>query len=84
MITFAARPSNPKEPHRLSRDYSEANDLMDIDEFQDLDASGSRILTCPGEYLTSSQTYMRCGLDLPIVKEFYSDLALTQWSWDLY
>lgn len=36
------------------------DDLMDLDADDLLGADGSR-LTCPGESLTSSQAYMRCG-----------------------
>jgi len=31
---------------------------MDLDDFEDMEGKGSK-LTCPGEYLTSSQAYMR-------------------------
>ena len=37
------------------------DDLMDLDVDDLLGTDGSR-LTCPGELLTSSQAYMRCGL----------------------
>jgi len=35
------------------------NDIMDFDEFDDLESDGTNKLTCPGEALTSSQAYMR-------------------------
>ena len=41
---------------------------MDLD-YEDFEAKGSK-LTWPGEYLTSSQAYMRCGPATMIEKDF--------------
>ena len=55
MISFTSFPSHGQTGH-----YPSVNeDLMDLDDFEDFESKGSK-LTWPGEYLTSSQAYMRC------------------------
>jgi len=65
MITFTSYPSNLGNiRHAQSKQVGTTQDVMDVDDFQDSDFGvGSNTLTCPGEYLTSSQTYMRCALN---------------------
>ena len=59
MISFTSFPNQKTEA-----DYGQIHeDLMDLDDLEDLEGKGSK-LTCPGEYLTSSQAYMRCGNQL--------------------
>lgn len=58
MISFTSFPVRFEDTTRHHPDVED--DLMELDE-HDLDSQGSR-MTCPGESLTSSQAYMRCGL----------------------
>src|SRR6266508_1625183 len=61
MITFISYPKNLGNlRHAQSKQVGPTQDAMDVDDFQDSDFGvGSNMLTCPGESLTSSQTYMR-------------------------
>lgn len=67
MISFTSFPSHTD--YRQTRHHpSVMDDLMDIDDLEDLEAKGSK-LTWPGEYLSSSQAYMRCELATIIEKD---------------
>jgi exosome complex component RRP4 len=54
MISFTSFPGHEQTGHHPSVN----EDLMDLDDLEDFEAKGSK-LTWPGEYLTSSQAYMR-------------------------
>ena len=55
MISFTSFPNHGQTGHHSSV----KEDFMDLDNLEDFGAKGSK-LTWPGEYLTSSQAYMRC------------------------
>jgi exosome complex component RRP4 len=58
MISFTSFPSHADYGQTVHHP-SVKEDLMDVDDLEDLEAKRSK-LTWPGEYLTSSQAYMRC------------------------
>ena len=58
MISFISFPSYA-DYGQMNRHASVNEDPMDLDDLEILEVKGSK-LTCPGEYLTSSQAYMRC------------------------
>lgn len=61
MISFTSFPNYTEVTnHGKFRHHPSVNeDIMDLDDLDDLEVKGSK-MTCPGEYLTSSQAYMRC------------------------
>jgi len=60
MISFTSFASTLQDSGYASmRHPVSKNDIMDFDEFDDLESDGTNKLTCPGEALTSSQAYMR-------------------------
>ena len=42
---------------------------MELEDLEEFEAKGSK-LTWPGEYLTSSQAFMRCGPATIIAKDY--------------
>ncbi|KAF8801358.1 hypothetical protein BYT27DRAFT_6799630 [Phlegmacium glaucopus] len=60
MIAFTSFPNHTEVTnYGQTRHAPSVNeDFMDLDDLEDLEVKGSK-LTCPGEYLTSSQAYMR-------------------------
>jgi len=56
MIEFT---SFRQKPETISVKHPEDVDMMDLDEDEDFLEIGSSKITYPGEYLTSSQAFMR-------------------------
>ena len=60
MISFTSFPNHTElTNYGQIRRHPLNEDLMDLDDLENLEGKESK-LTCPGEYLTSSQAYMRC------------------------
>ena len=59
MISFTSFPGHGQSDGQTGHHPSVNEDLMDLDDLEDFEVKGSK-LTWPGEYLTSSQAYMRC------------------------
>lgn len=73
MISFISFSNHTKVNYDQTRHHPSVNEgLMDLDELDDSGVEGSN-LTCPGEYLTSSQAYMRCETTAITEKSIISD-----------
>ena len=82
MITFKPYPNNNSDLNYVQPERN-SKMVVDVVESQELDSAETRMLTCPGELLTSAQTYMRYGWNNCIVARFLAILVM-QWPWNVY